>query len=100
MQIIHDDSAVSGEPSLGMRNPHQLFLAPCFFLTLRTRGSVAEEYVIPPDNLKERMTDHRFFEFGKNIQSKLLSLSAGNGTASGRENKKYHKIYIVPEIEM
>ena len=53
-QILRDDSAESGEPSLGMRNSHRLFLAPRFFLTLWTRGSVAEEYLIPPDNLEGR----------------------------------------------
>lgn len=34
MQIIHDDSAESCEPSLGMRNSHNLFLVPWLFLTL------------------------------------------------------------------
>lgn len=54
MQIIRDDSTESGEPSLGTRNSHRLFLVLWFFLTLWTGGSVAEEYLIPPDNLKGR----------------------------------------------
>lgn len=40
--------------SLGTRSSRRLFLAPQFFLTLWTRGSVAEEYLIPPDNLRGR----------------------------------------------
>lgn len=61
------------------------------------RGSVAEEYLIPADNLKGRDDrPHLSYEFGKNIQSKLLPLSAGNCTAWGKEPviKKSQKMYI------
>lgn len=54
MQIIHDDSAESGEPKPGDEEYKLTISGTAILLTLRTRGSVAGEYLIPPDNLRGR----------------------------------------------